>query len=435
MERKLFSNSEVQMPSTTPSTHPEDESTMNTEQTEILIIGAGPAGSVAAGLLRKQGRKVLILEKEQFPRFSIGESLLPQSMAYIEEAGFLRDIVEAGFQYKNGAAFERSGKTTAFDFRQKFTPGWGTTYQVERATFDQILANCAARAGAQVRFRHTVTTVDVSGAEPIVNVTAPDGQAYRVQAKFLLDASGFGRILPRLLNLESPSNFPVRGAVFTHVQDNIAPGEMDRNKILITVHPEHIDVWFWTIPFSGGRLSLGVVARTEFLERYQGTETERLRAIVNETPSLAHLLRNAVWDTPGRKLTGYSANVKSLWGNGFALLGNAGEFLDPVFSSGVTIAFRSASLAAAALARQFAGETVDWEKDYAIPLRAGVDTFRSFVDSWYEGGFQDVIFYEDSSDDVRGMICAILAGYAWDRNNPYVAKPERLKTLEALCRA
>ncbi len=90
---------------------------MRHEQTEVLIIGAGPAGAVAAGLLRKQGRQVLMIEKEQFPRFSIGESLLPQSMAYIEEAGFLRDVVEAGFQHKNGAAFQRGTKTTAFDFR------------------------------------------------------------------------------------------------------------------------------------------------------------------------------------------------------------------------------------------------------------------------------------------------------------------------------
>ncbi len=407
---------------------------MKIEQTDILIIGAGPSGSVAAGLLRKQGRDVLILEKEQFPRFSIGESLLPQSMTYIEEAGFLQDVIEAGFQHKNGAAFERNGETTDFDFRDKFSKGWGTTFQVERAVFDHILARAAEKAGATLRFQHTVTEVDVTGEQPRVTVKAPDGTLYQVQAKFLLDASGFGRILPRMLGLETPSNFPVRGALFSHVGDNIAAGEMDRNKILITVHPQHVDVWFWTIPFSGGRCSQGVVARTEYLDQYQGTEVERLKAIIAETPALAHLLRNAVWDTPGRKLTGYSANVTSLWGKGYALLGNAGEFLDPVFSSGVTIAFKSASLAAAAIAREFSGERVDWEKDYAIPLRSGVNAFRSFVESWYEGGFQDVIFHTDPSTDVRGMICSILAGYAWDKKNPYVAEPRRLKVLEELCK-
>lgn len=408
---------------------------MKNESTEILIIGAGPAGAVAAGLLRKQGRQVLVIEKEQFPRFSIGESLLPQSMAYIEEAGYLQDIVEAGFQYKNGAAFQRGSKYTAFDFRDKFSSGWGTTYQVQRATFDHVLAKAAAKAGAEVRYQHQVKAVDISSAHPSVQVRSPEGDVYQVNARFLLDASGFGRTLPRLLDLETPSSFPVRGAYFTHIQDNIPTGAFDRSKILVSVHPVHVDVWFWTIPFSNGRCSQGVVARTDFLERYEGTELERLRAIIAEVPSLSGLLAQAVWDTPARQLTGYAANVKSLVGRNFALLGNAGEFLDPVFSSGVTIAFKSASLAAAAIAREFAGESVDWQADYAIPLKRGVDAFRAFVESWYAGGFQDVIFHPNQSVDVRRMISAILAGYAWDTKNPYVAEPGRLKTLEQLCAA
>ncbi len=267
----------------------------------------------------------------------------------------------------------------------------------------------------------------------MVQVQSPTQETYQISARFLLDASGFGRVLPRLLDLETPSNFPLRGAYFTHIEDRMAPGTFDRNKILITVHPEHVGVWFWTIPFSNGRCSVGVVAASEFLEQFEGTETERLKAIVAQTPTLATLLASAVWDTPARKLVGYAANVKSLHGKGFALLGNAGEFLDPVFSSGVTIAVKSASLAAQAIGRAFQGETVDWQKDYSIPLRAGVDAFRSFVESWYSGGFQDVIFYTDASSEVRKMITSILAGYAWDTHNPYVAQPHRLKTLEQLC--
>lgn len=407
--------------------------TQRIEHVDILIVGAGPAGSVAAALLRQQGREVLVLEKQEFPRFSIGESLLPQSMAYIEKAGMLRAVVEAGFQYKNGAAFAHRGRHTEFDFRDKFSPGWGTTYQVQRADFDHILAKEAERMGATVRFRHEVLSVDVEGDRPLVNVRAPDGGEYTVSAGFLLDASGFARILPRLLDLERPSGFPVRGAVFTQVRDRIAPGTFDRNKILISVHPDHQDVWYWTIPFSNGYCSLGVVAEQAWLARYQGDEMTRLRAIVGEEPGLAALLANAEWDMPARQIVGYSSNVSTLWGRNFALLGNAGEFLDPVFSSGVTIAFTSADLAAACLAKQAAGEAVDWQAEYATPLKRGVDAFRRFVDSWYAGGFQKIIFHPDQNPRIRGMICAILAGYAWDRNNPYVAEPHRLATLEALC--
>jgi len=410
---------------------------MTQEHTDILIIGAGPAGAVAAGLLRKQGRQVLVLEREQFPRFSIGESLLPQSMEYIEAAGMLRAVVEAGFQYKNGAAFACGEQRTEFDFRDKFSQGWGTTYQVQRARFDEVLAREAARLGAEVRYRHEVLAVDVAGERPSAQVRDADGRNYSVTANFLLDASGFGRVLPRLLDLEYPSGFPTRGAIFTHVQDNAPAGVgFDRQKILVTVHPKHCDVWYWTIPFSDGRCSQGVVGRTEFLAQYKGSDTERLQALVNEAPGLRTLFDKAVWDTPARSITGYSANVKSLWGKGYALLGNAGEFLDPVFSSGVTIAFKSASLAAACLQRQAAGESVDWESDYARPLKAGVDTFRVFVESWYAGGFQKVIFHDKASPEIRRMISSILAGYAWDTGNPYVAESKRrLAVLEELCAA
>ncbi|WP_424823423.1 NAD(P)/FAD-dependent oxidoreductase, partial [Pseudomonas viridiflava] len=120
-----------------------------------------------------------------------------------------------------------------------------------------------------------------------------------------------------------------------------------------------------------------------------------------------------VWDTPVRTIGGYSANVKTLHGKGFALLGNAAEFLDPVFSSGVTIAMRSASMAAGVLNRQLRGEAVDWETEFAVPLKKGVDTFRAYVEGWYDDTFQNVIFYKGGTPDIRRMISSILAGYAW----------------------
>ncbi len=408
--------------------------TSRPEHSDVLIIGAGPAGSVAAGLLRQHGRQVLVLERETFPRFSIGESLLPQSMTFIEQAGMLRAVVEAGFQHKNGATFVRDDLYTELDFRDKHSVGWGTTYQVQRASFDHLLAREAERMGAEVRFRHEVIAVDVSGERPVVQVRSPEGDVYSVEATFLLDASGFGRILPKLLGLERPSDFPVRGAIFTHIQDRIDVGAFDRNKIRITVHPDHVDVWYWLIPFSDGRCSIGVVARQDFLARFQGTDTERLRTLVFEDPSSRTLLKNAEWNMPARQIVGYASNVSALAGKGFALLGNAGEFLDPVFSSGVTIAFKSASLAVDCLQREFAGETVDWNADYSTPLKKGVDTFRAFVESWYAGGFQKIIFFEGAQPDVRRKICSILAGYAWDETNPYVRDTKRrLAALEEIC--
>jgi flavin-dependent dehydrogenase len=402
---------------------------------DALIIGAGPSGAIAAALLVNKGRKVLVLEKEEFPRFSIGESLLPQCMVFLEEAGMLEAVRAGGFQVKNGACFQHAGKYTDFNFAEKFTPGPGTTFQVQRAQFDKILADESVRMGADIRYRHEVISVDVGGARPQVTYRTPEGTIHTVSANFLLDASGFGRVLPRLLDLESPSDFPVRQSCFTHVKDNISDLSFDRNKILISIHPKFRDIWYWTIPFSNGTCSLGVVAEKSFFEDYTDNLDERLMSIVHEEPCLSALLANAVIIQPARQITGYSANVKSLHGNGFALLGNAGEFLDPVFSSGVTIALKSASLAASLLDRQLNEETVDWETDYAVPLKKGVDTFRTFVTSWYDQLLQDIIFHHDQPANVKAMICSILAGYAWDNSNPYVSQSERrVSVLAEICR-
>jgi flavin-dependent dehydrogenase len=410
--------------------------------TDVAIIGAGPAGSIAAALLRQRGHSVVIIEQAHFPRFSIGESLLPQCMEYIEEAGMLNAVSDAGFQYKNGAAFVRNGKRTFFDFREKFSAGPGTTFQVQRAEFDHVLAKQAQAAGAEIRFGHRIEQMEYDvDQNPRLHIKSDTGEISQLTSRYVLDASGFGRVLPRLLDLETPSSMPTRSSVFTHIEDNIhtasedtsAVANYDRDKILIAIHPELPDVWYWLIPFNNGRCSLGCVAEQAYFA--EGLSPEMLlKDAVAACPELAELLRNAVYDTPVNKISGYSCNVKSLWGDKFALLGNAGEFLDPVFSSGVTIAMKSASLAAPLVSKQLAGEAVDWEAEYAVPLRLGVDTFRTYVNAWYDGDFQTVVFAENPQPEIKGMIASILAGYAWDTKNPYVKESRRrLKTLVALC--
>ena len=298
-----------------------------------------------------------------------------------------------------------------------------------------MLISGAQRMGADVRFRHQVTALDVQGAPRVTVLNADANETYSIDAKLVLDGSGFQRLLPRLLDLERPSAFPVRQAFFTHVEDHIAPTTgFDRNKIRVTVHPQHKDVWFWLIPFSDGRCSLGVVAEAAFLDAYQGDETTKLKALVGEDPTLSTLLTHAVWDTPARTLRGYASNVKHLCAPGYALLGNAGEFLDPIFSSGVTIALTSSSLAAKCADKQLRGEAVNWEEEFAVPLKRGVDAFRAFVEAWYAGSFQKIIYHPTQPPEIRRMICSILAGYAWDQKNPYVAEPKRrLAVLEQLC--
>ena len=420
---------------------------MNTlQETDVIIIGAGPSGSSAAALLRHKGYAVTVIEKQYFPRFSIGESLLPQCMVFLEEAGLLdtvREHVESrGFQFKNGAAFLCGQKRSHYNFTEKFTDGPGTTWQVRRADFDHLLAQQAQQYGADIRFGHEVIAVDVESDQPILTVLDEAQQQYQIQAKFLLDASGFGRILPKFLDLESPSNFPVRRALFTHIEDGIGnQADFDREKILVTVHEKDPRAWYWLIPFADGRASFGVVAEQDFFDHYQledSAENEPealLKRILADEQSLSQILQQAKFDTPVRTLVGYSANVKHLAGRNYALLGNEGEFLDPVFSSGVTIALKSSSLAVPLLDRVLQGEQVDWMQEYEIPLRKGIQVFRAYVESWYEGDFQDVVFSNSQNESIRRMVSSLLAGYAWDETNPiHKNAKRRLSTLAEYCR-
>jgi flavin-dependent dehydrogenase len=407
------------------------------EKFDVVIIGAGPSGAIAASILVQKGWRVLVIEREIFPRFSIGESLLPQCMAFLEEADMLDAVQsqakELGFQYKNGAAFYRNGEHSNFDFSKKFSAGAGTTFQVKRANFDKVLADRAKEIGADIRYKHEVTAVDFNDNTAIVSVKN-EQESLQFEAKFILDASGYGRVLPKLLSLELPSTLSDRRAVFCHLEDGIIDERYDRDKILISVHPKMNDVWYWLIPFSDGTVSFGVVGDVKYFD-HSKTDEAILDDFLSQEPYLANLLKQAKKITPVRSLQGYSSDVTRLYGERFALLGNAGEFLDPVFSSGVTIAMYSSSLAANLLDKKLSGKDVCWQTQYADNLKAGVDVFKHFVMSWYDTELQNVIFFQKEDNDVKSMICSILAGYAWDQENPYVNKTERrLTALVDICR-
>ncbi len=401
---------------------------------DVAIIGAGPSGSVAGKMLRDQGCSVAIVEGASFPRFSIGESLLPHCLNVLEKAGMLEAVQNADFQFKDGAVFHRAAETRSIDFRRNYDKGWGTAFQVQRADFDHLLANCAADAGADIEFNCRVNAVSLSKGNCELTCESPDAPEQILKSKFVLDASGYGRVLPRLLSLETPSSLPSRSVVFTHMEDHIIDPSFDRDKILITVHPKRKDVWYWLIPFSNDTSSVGVVYSENESDRAIESDEVLLKSLLNES-HLGELLKDARPVRDVGKMSGYSCNVSSLHGPGFALLGNAAEFLDPVFSSGVTIAMQSADLAVPQVMNELRGESTDWQGAFADPLKKGVDVFRVFVEAWYEGTLQDIILRHPEGDhELNRMMVSILSGYAWSDESPLVQKPQRyLRLLKAIC--
>jgi flavin-dependent dehydrogenase len=395
---------------------------------DVLIIGAGPAGSNAASLLNKEGFKLLVVEKQTFPRFVIGESLLPHCMDLLKESDLLEAVEARKFIHKCGAVFRRGDEMCNFDFSDQFTDGWKYTFQVPRADFDKTLADTVAARGVEIRYRHGVTAVEFNDDGVIATIESPE-KTYKISARFVLDCSGYGRVLPRLLDLEKATSYPTREALLTHVTGDKRPPEREDGKIWACVHPG--GAWVWIIPFSNGKTSVGVVATPEFFSRYPGESDDQLRNILLSDPNVAARLNDMQFVFPARRITGYACGIKQLYGPHFALAGNATEFLDPIFSSGVTLALASSNRAAKIIARQLRGENVDWQTEYTDHVMQGINTFRTYVTAWYDETLQDIIFAAEANPEIMRQICSVLAGYVWDKSNPYVVQAERALPLLA----
>jgi len=398
-------------------------------EADVVVIGAGPAGSVVGSILARQRHKVVTLEAGTFPRFQIGESLLPRCNDILAEAGLLEAVVGRGYQAKNAALFLQDQARERFSFADVF-PGQRTaTFQVPRNDFDQTLATTARLYGVDVRFNQRVEAVEFQNGGALVTATDVEtDERKQTRARFVVDCSGYGRVLPRLLALERPSVITPRVALFTWVEGDERPPADREGDIWICIHPR--GAWAWIIPFSNGRTSVGLVMEPEVYASVSGCDRDRLFQLLLEDENIRTRLHRATPVLKTVKLQAWSSAVERLHGPGWVLTGNAAEFLDPVFSSGVTLALESASRAATLVHKSLAGEAVDWDADYDGVVLKAVGVFKAFVRSWYSGELQRVLLRPDKTDAIKRSITAILGGYVLDPNNPFVRDPEG--TLAAL---
>lgn len=402
------------------------------EKIDVLVIGAGPAGSIAAAMIHKHGFTVRVVEREKFPRFVIGESLLPRCMEVLEDADLLNSVKARNFQEKFGAKFMKDDKVADFNFSDQFSAGWTWTWQVQRADFDLTLISEVQRRGVQVDFETTVTSIDFFDDESSVTTAQrKDGSFEKIQARFIVDASGYGRVIPRLFNLDKPSSLDPRKSIFAHVNDVHRNNHDEPNRIIAVMYAPQ--VWTWIIPFSTGVTSLGFVGNYDFFDAIEGDQSQKFKTCIRGNEYLNKRFGGVSWVFEPRKLEAWSATTDKFYGKGFVLTGNVTEFLDPIFSSGVMFATVSSHLASKLVIKKLKGEKVDWDNDYTNFVRQGVDTFRTFVTAWYDGTLEKIFFSEKPDPMVKRQICSVLAGYVWDQKNPFVRAHEKaLKSLVKL---
>jgi flavin-dependent dehydrogenase len=401
---------------------------MRVENTTVLIIGAGPAGSVAAGILQQHDIPTIVVEKEKFPRFVIGESLLPRCMEAFQEAGFMDDLEQQGFQEKNGAYFIRDHDICDFSFETQFTKGWNKTWQMQRARFDKCLTDNLEKRGVDLRFQHTVQSITFEGSDSTTTIINEEGEEFQIKARFIMDASGYGRVIPRLFQLDRSSELPPRKTLLVHLKDPNRQQYQQPDRIHVIV--QQLQTWIWLIPFSDGTTSVGFVSNPDYFEGLHGSTEEQMRTLIEREPMIRERFADVEFLFEPRFLSGWSVTTEKFYGDGYVLTGNVTEFLDPVFSSGVTLAAVSSSLAANLVVKMMNGGEVDWNMDYMVPMEEGVDVFRTYVNAWYNGDLQKIFFSNRIEESIKAQICSVLAGYVWDYSNPFVRKhKERVEGL------
>ncbi len=391
---------------------------------DVFIIGGGPAGSIAGAKLVQAGYRVKLVEKMQFPRFVIGESLLPRCNDLLDEAGMLQSIERVSFQSKPGVAFQTEEDLEVINFEYNLGEKFNCSFQVKREVFDYELLLDAERKGVSVEFESEVIAFDPEATLVTVKTKLGDIEKYNV--KKVIDASGYGRVLPKLLKLDKPSEQSVRKAIFCRTEGDLRPlvNEQD-GYIFVDIHDDN-QAWVWNIPFKEGVTSTGIVCEESYFKKFNMSEPEFFDYIIRTNPTTAKRYKKATKLNEVGFINGYSASVTKMFDTSFVIVGNATEFLDPIFSSGVTLALESGSKAADLMVKELKGEVVNWQVDYEDYMMVGVNVFREFVNAWYDGRLQSILFSKDKTDKVTRSIVSVLSGYVWNQENAFVAKPKKM---------
>jgi flavin-dependent dehydrogenase len=399
---------------------------------DVAIIGGGPAGSTAATILSKAGRSVIVLERERFPRFHIGESLLPYSLPVLERLG-VRELMDQNFLQKHGAELATAcgERQIRFYFDQGFRLDHTSAYQVERAVFDEILLKNSENSGAAVYQETSVTSVELgpdaarltlsrnSGMPPhTASAGAPDSgpcgdcggiAPSEIMARYVIDASGRNTLLGSQLKLKRPYPNLQKFSVFAHYEGVQRDAGRDGT---LTRMVRAQDRWFWMIPIGADRMSIGMVMDSADFRKLRLSPEVALSEAIAEQPVILSRMTHARRISPVHATGDYSYRNAQFAGNRWLLAGDAAGFIDPVFSTGVFLALNSGEAAADAVheALEKPGRRTALFRKYQYKLNRVMDLYLRFVDAWYRHEFAEVISLPEPRFQLAAAINSVLAG-------------------------
>ena len=384
---------------------------MAEELYDVAIIGGGPAGTTAGTLLARAGRRVIVLERDKFPRFKIGESLLPFSMKAFTRLGLQDKFRSARFMEKFGG--EMVGACSEEGVKFYFKDGFGSqtdrAYQVTRADFDKVLLEHARENGVEVHEETAVESVDFSDTEVQLRIKPKEGDASQLRARYVIDASGRNSVVGSKFKLKKNYKHLQKVSIFAHydgvTRDPGIDGTLTR---LVRAH----DRWFWMIPLSEERMSIGVVLDSTVFKQAKQSPEEFLEQSITEQPVINNRMHAATRVTPVSVAADFSYRNSKLAGDRWLLAGDAAGFIDPVFSSGVFLAVMAGERAADTL--QIVLDHPEKRRRlfarYEKAVQRAMKVYLKFVNAWYSKEFIEVFLHPQDFLQLPPAINAVLGG-------------------------